>query len=196
MTGQVEFDSHVWRLLTVTTRLTNALTPGMDGGRPVSVPRGAELRDAVQEAVRADGYDHRPSAADAAAMAELAAGVRPVFEAVERGELRAAARDVNALIDATGPRPQLDEDEDGRFRLHFHGPDDGFRRGWAAGIAAGLAIAIGSELAGRLGVCGAPDCDRVFVDESRNGGRRFCSTRCQSRVKAAAHRARRRARGD
>jgi predicted RNA-binding Zn ribbon-like protein len=77
--------------------------------------------------------------------------------------------------------------------LHFHGPDDSFERGWAAGIAAGLALAIGSDLAGRLGVCTAPDCDRVFVDSSRNAGRRFCSTRCQSRVKAAAHRARLRA---
>jgi predicted RNA-binding Zn ribbon-like protein len=30
----------------------------------------------------------------------------------------------------------------------------------------------------------------VFVDTSKNGRRRFCSTRCQSRVKAAAHRSR------
>ena len=47
------------------------------------------------------------------------------------------------------------------------------------------------EYADRLGVCSAPECDRVFVDVSRNGTRRFCSTACQNRVKAAAHRARR-----
>ena len=59
------------------------------------------------------------------------------------------------------------------------------------GAALGLAVALGSDLAGRLGVCDAPGCDRVYVDASRNGGRRFCSTRCQNRVKAAAHRRRR-----
>ncbi|MEV7190535.1 CGNR zinc finger domain-containing protein [Streptomyces sp. NPDC093510] len=50
---------------------------------------------------------------------------------------------------------------------------------------------MGSDLAGRLGVCRAPKCDRVYVDTSRNAARQFCSTACQSRVKAAAHRARR-----
>jgi predicted RNA-binding Zn ribbon-like protein len=39
-------------------------------------------------------------------------------------------------------------------------------------------------------VCAAPACDRVFVDVARDAQRRFCSPRCQSRVKAAAHRAR------
>jgi predicted RNA-binding Zn ribbon-like protein len=41
----------------------------------------------------------------------------------------------------------------------------------------------------RLGVCAAPRCDRVYVDTSRNATRRFCSTACQNRVKAAAFRA-------
>jgi len=63
-------------------------------------------------------------------------------------------------------------------------------RGWAAGCATGLAIAIGSDLCGRLGVCTADRCDRVYVDTSKNGTRRFCSTTCQNRVKSAAFRAR------
>jgi len=42
----------------------------------------------------------------------------------------------------------------------------------------------------RLGVCTAPRCDRVYVDTSRNGTRRYCSTSCQNRVKTAAFRAR------
>ncbi|HEX8935998.1 MAG TPA: CGNR zinc finger domain-containing protein, partial [Pseudonocardiaceae bacterium] len=48
----------------------------------------------------------------------------------------------------------------------------------------------GSDCASRLGVCSAPRCDRVYVDASRNGTRRFCCTACQNRVKSAAHRAR------
>ena len=51
-------------------------------------------------------------------------------------------------------------------------------------------MALGTSDAGRLGVCAAEACDRVYLDGSRNGGRQFCSTRCQSRTKAAAHRAR------
>ncbi|MGI9093544.1 MAG: CGNR zinc finger domain-containing protein [Mycobacteriales bacterium] len=30
----------------------------------------------------------------------------------------------------------------------------------------------------------------MYVDVSRNGTKRFCSTACQSRVKSASHRAR------
>jgi predicted RNA-binding Zn ribbon-like protein len=63
-------------------------------------------------------------------------------------------------------------------------------RGWAAGCAIGLAFVIGGELYDRLGVCTAPHCDRVYVDTSRNGSKRFCSTACQNRVKAAAFRER------
>jgi len=58
-------------------------------------------------------------------------------------------------------------------------------------MAVGLAYVLGSEYADRIGVCSAPDCDRVYVDVSRNGTKRFCSTACQNRVKAAAFRARR-----
>jgi predicted RNA-binding Zn ribbon-like protein len=89
----------------------------------------------------------------------------------------------------THARPQLDRTDQG-WNLHFHGADDTLANGWAAGCASGLALALGSDLAGRLGVCAAPACDGVYVDASRNAQRRFCSPRCQSRVKAA-HRARR-----
>ncbi len=78
------------------------------------------------------------------------------------------------------------------LQLHFHGYDDSLPVGWGAGIAAGLAAVIGSDLAGRMGVCAAPACDRVYVDASRNNHKRFCCTSCQNRVKAAAYRSRHR----
>ncbi len=186
------FDSHVMRLLAATVALVNATTEGYDGGRPVGVHTGKALRDAVASALAAPspGAVDRPrvSAADAAALAELAGEVRKVFGATEDGDLDAAATRVNALLLATGARPQLDHTPDHGWNLHFHAPDDTLARGWSAGIAAGLAMALGSDLAGRLGVCAAGQCDRVYVASSKNGRRRFCSTRCQNRVKAAAHR--------
>jgi len=49
---------------------------------------------------------------------------------------------------------------------------------------------LGGSHSDRLGVCTAPRCDRVYVDTSRNGTRRYCSTSCQNRVKTAVFRAR------
>lgn len=58
-------------------------------------------------------------------------------------------------------------------------------------MATALATVLGNAAIERLGICNAAACDRVYVDVSKNGTRRFCSTACQNRVKAAAFRARR-----
>ena len=58
-------------------------------------------------------------------------------------------------------------------RGRCHGRDQTVYEGWAGGLAAGLALALSSDQGGRLGVCGADPCDRVYTDTSRNGGRRF-----------------------
>jgi hypothetical protein len=49
----------------------------------------------------------------------------------------------------------------------------------------------GASHGGRPDICEGTDCDRVFVDVSKNGTRRFCPASCQNRVKAAASRLRR-----
>lgn len=43
----------------------------------------------------------------------------------------------------------------------------------------------------RLRDCEADDCAGVFVDLSKNGSKRFCSTRCGNRMAVRAYRARR-----
>lgn len=186
----MQFDSHVLALLSVTVKLVNRLTPGHDGGREVVVPTGDELVAEVAASLARGGRRPAVSVADARALSATAAESRAVFLAVAAGHEDAAAAKVNALLAATGARPRLDAIPGEGWSLHFHGPDDSLAVGWSAGIAAGLALALGSGLAGRLGVCAADGCDRVYVDTSKNSGRRFCSTRCQSRMKAAAHRAR------
>jgi predicted RNA-binding Zn ribbon-like protein len=124
-------------------------------------------------------------------LAYAARVMRGVFEAMEDGRVDDAATAVNKLLRETGARPQLDRVPGEPWQVHFHGSDDTYGVGWTAGCATALALAVGSELAGRLGVCTAPHCDRVYVDASRNSVRQFCSAPCQSRVKAAAFRARR-----
>jgi predicted RNA-binding Zn ribbon-like protein len=176
----VAFDSHVVTLVEVAARLVNHLTSGCSGGQEMSAPEGPALVEATADALAGNGR-RRPSVSptDAAALAECAASMRE------------AARTLNVMLAATGARPQLDPLPGGAWHVHFHGRDDSLALGWAAGCATGLALAIGSNLAGRLGVCSADRCDRVFVDTSRNGRRRFCSTACQNRTKTAAYRARR-----
>lgn len=194
MTGQVSFDSHARSVLAAAVEYVNRLTPGYSGGTPYEAPADepAAVTAAVADALTAIGYPPQspPPVDDSRRLVQLAQRMRIVFEAANSGDLDAAATEINTLLLDTNARPQLDRGKDRPWSLHFHGPDEQLANGWAAGCAAGLALAVGSDLAGRLGVCAAPHCDRVFVDTSKNGQRRFHSPQCQSRVKAAAHRAR------
>jgi len=187
----VNFTSHIDAIVSAAVNLVNAVTPGEARGRTFEQPAGEDLQKAVSAALRG----RRPespaiSAADAAQLAQLAGWLRSVFDSIEGGDVDAAAITLNALLAETGARPQLDRHDGEPWHLHFHGHTDTAAQGWGAGCATGLAVVLGTDMYDRLGVCTAPRCDRVYVDVSRNGTRRFCSTSCQNRVKAAAFRAR------
>jgi predicted RNA-binding Zn ribbon-like protein len=186
----VNFTSHTSAVVTVAVRLVNALTPGAAHGRPYLPPEGNALPAAVAAALRAGRSPVRAvSPAEAAEFPAVATAIRAVFEAMAAGCTDSAARLVNKMLASSGARPRLDRHDGEPWHLHFHGDEDSLVTSWAAGCATGLAVVLGSEQQGRLGVCTAPRCDRVFVDTSRNGTRRFCSTSCQNRVKAASFRA-------
>ncbi|WP_347193385.1 CGNR zinc finger domain-containing protein [Nocardioides sp.] len=185
----MRFDSHVEALLAAAVGLVNHLTPGHDGISPLQPPSGRACSSVCAQVLVSQGRHPNVTEAQGAELASYAVLLRGVFAATAAGAVDDAARQVNDLLERTGARPRLDLAADG-WGLHFHGPDDGLVVGWSAGIAAALALCLGSDLAGVLGICSADPCDRVFVDGSRNGTRRFCSTRCQNRVKAAAHRRR------
>ena len=188
----MNFSSHLDAIVTVSVELVNALTPGEAHGRAYLPPNeGRDLALLATEALRTGRADTREtSPAEAAELGDVAWAMRLVFVDVAAGRLDQAAGQVNELLSQTGARPHLDRHDNEPWHLHFHGADDGLVAGWAAGCATGLAVVLGCELYGRLGVCLADRCDRVFVDTSKNGTRRFCSTACQNRMKAAAFRAR------
>jgi predicted RNA-binding Zn ribbon-like protein len=187
----VNFNSHVDTIVAAAVGLVNAVTPGEARGRSFDQPVGDDLRVAVSEALRV-GRPKAPAitAQDAAELALVAGWLRSVFDSADRGDVDAAALTLNALLAETGARPELEKHDGEPWHMHFHGHTDSPAVGWAAGCATGLAIVLGTEMYDRLGVCTAPRCDRVYVDVSRNGTRRFCSTTCQNRVKSAAFRAR------
>ncbi|MEU9145529.1 CGNR zinc finger domain-containing protein [Streptomyces sp. NPDC048349] len=191
------FDSHVAVLLDQAVSLVNALTDGEARGRAHIAPRGADLPEAIDAAVSrtAASLPRTIDAAQADYLVEAARRMREVFQAVQDGRLDTAADTVNGLLRDTGARPRLDRAGGGAWQMHFHGAHDTFAAGCSAGCATGLALAVGGGLTGRLGVCRADRCDRVYVDTSRNAARQFCSTACQNRTKAAAFRARKEAAG-
>jgi predicted RNA-binding Zn ribbon-like protein len=178
-------------VVTVASSLVNKLTPGEERGQPCPPLDEGSLPAAATAALRAGRPGTREvTLAEARELQRFAVAFRAVFAAVASGDVDTAAGQVNELIAATGAHPRLDRHDGEPWHLHFHGNEDSLATGWAAGCATGLAVVLGSDLHGRIGVCTAPRCDRVYVDTSRNGTRRFCSTTCQNRVKAAAFRAR------
>lgn len=192
VTGQVNFGSHTDSVVAVAAAVVNVVTPGCRQGRDYEAPAGRTLLEQLDVAIRTGSRkpSDAPRASTAAAFVELGTAVRPVFDLVSADNLDAAATTVNALLKVYQPNPYLDHHDGQPWHLHFHGRSEHDRSGWGGGIVVGLATVLGSEHADRLGVCAAPSCDRVYVDVSKNGTRRFCSTACQNRVKAAAHRAR------
>ena len=172
-------------------QLVNLLTPGEDRGRRYQPREGDERTAAVAAVLRESGGRGRePTWEEAAELCFVAAELRGVFEAVSAGSIDEAARQVNSLLIRTGARPELERHDGQSWHLHYHAADNSLPNGWAAGCATGLAVVLGGTASDRLGVCTAPRCDRVYVDTSRNGTRRYCSTSCQNRVKTAAFRAR------
>ena len=187
----MNFNSHMDTVVAMAVSLVNMLTPGQDRGHPCPPLDDASLPRAATAALRAGNPRTREVfLEEAIELGGVAAELRTVFEAVASGDVDAAARQVNTLLAATGAHPWLDRHDGEPWHLHFHGAQDSLVTGWAAGCATGLAVVLGSDLQGRIGVCTAPRCDRVYVDTSRNGTRRFCSISCQNRVKTAAFRAR------
>ncbi|MGI5284285.1 CGNR zinc finger domain-containing protein [Nonomuraea polychroma] len=185
----MDYNSHTDAVVRVTVALVNALTPGEQRGRafPAPVDAGAAATGGLRSVYPA--Y-REVTAAEGTELAEVAARLRTVFVAVAAADIDTAATRVNELLEETRARPMLEKHDGEPWHLHFHGRGGTMAGDWAASCATGLAIVLGSEFSDRLGVCTAPHCDRVYVDVSRNGTRRFCSTACQNRVKTAAFRAR------
>ncbi|MFC0862884.1 CGNR zinc finger domain-containing protein [Sphaerimonospora cavernae] len=186
----MNFNSHTDAVVAVAVCLVNALTLGEARGRPYTPPEGEERRAAVVEVLGMGRRAESVGPAEADELTGVAGALRVVFESVDRGDVDTAAESLNRLLAETDARPHLDRHDGEPWHLHFHGAGGTLAGDWAASCATGLAVVLGGELYDRLGVCTATHCDRVYVDTSRNGTRRFCSTACQNRAKTAAFRAR------
>ncbi|MGH7611696.1 MAG: CGNR zinc finger domain-containing protein [Candidatus Dormibacteria bacterium] len=195
----MKFDSYTGLGVLAAVELVNRLTPGAGGGRPLPLPSDLEARrqlaGEVETRLTRRSAHLSPEAAEG--LINLAAELREVFGAATVGDLDRAAGLVNQLLRRYQAAPQLARHDGEAWHLHFHSQGREAGRAVARGAmcATALAVVLGSPGAARLGVCQSRDCDRVFVDSSRNGRRRYCGAACLSRAKTAAFRARRAGQG-
>ncbi|MGW5052079.1 CGNR zinc finger domain-containing protein [Actinokineospora sp. NPDC004072] len=185
----MDFDSHSSVVVDAALGLVNAVTPGCRRGRPYQPPTGPALVAAIGEVLsqRNPAWSGPPTQEAADTLA--AYGVR-MHAAIASADADAACTEINRIMRETDATPVLARHDGEPWHLHFHAPDAPWDTSWAASMATALATVLGTAAIDRLGTCTAPACDRAYLDTSRNGTRRFCSTACQNRVKTAAFRAR------
>ncbi len=135
--------------------------------------------------------DTRVTRRDLDAMLALRVEYREIFAAAASGNGSEAVERLNALLIQHPVHPQIFSHDDEPWHLHLTQGGSVADR-YAAGSAMGLATLITQLGLNRLGVCGAPSCQGVFIDTSTNRSRRYCSDRCASRANVTAFRARRR----
>jgi CGNR zinc finger/Putative stress-induced transcription regulator len=163
-----------------TAALTALLAPR---GEPAAVPATA-----VAAVLRKHG-EPEPitiSRTDLADMQAVAARLHEVFAAPDAA---AAARLLNAILaDAAGP-PRLSSHDGTPWHLHLDSGDDAPWGEWfAASSAAALAELLASRQAPPGGLCAAAGCGRPFAHLGGGTPRRYCSARCATRERVAAHR--------
>jgi CGNR zinc finger len=188
VTGQVHLDSYEDAGVFAAVELVNELSRG-DGDVTVARPQD-EILTVLARILAVDP----PSVAQlelrhVPGFVALAGQLHLVFESLRGGDVDAAASRLNDLLAEHPAHPHLAKEE-GRWRLHHHPAHASLVPMWTSICAENLARVIASGHAHRLGTCEDAECRRVFADVSRNGSRRFCSTTCQNRIKAAAFRRR------
>jgi predicted RNA-binding Zn ribbon-like protein len=136
-------------------------------------------------------YDYRPAydvdRAQARELALWADRLRTVF--VEPDVTRRVQL-VNELLAVVAAPPYISQHDGRAPHFHYAEHDAPLVHRIKAYTAGGLAHALCDD-PGRIGRCDRPGCGTVFVDTSRNGRRRFCSTRCANQAHVADHRRRR-----
>ncbi len=106
-------------------------------------------------------------------------------------DVASAASVLNALFAAYARPPRLTDHEDGYgWHLHIDAADDG---PWGAWLVTSSALGLASLLAERQdvpgGLCASPACGKPFAHTGGGSRRKFCSPRCATRERVAAHRA-------
>lgn len=127
-------------------------------------------------------------------VADLCAAAEQLRSALAADSLDSAAEQVNALLARTAYPPRL-SNHGGAFSWHLHVDSDDeeapLSEWFLASASMLLALLISDRQRLPGGVCAARGCELVFIDTAYGSRRRYCSRRCATRERVAAHRARR-----
>jgi predicted RNA-binding Zn ribbon-like protein len=173
---------------------TSGALPGTTSG---ALP-GPAGRLASLEEVIAFGRRHRVEnlsaarASDVPRLHMLRSRLDAVVVACQAGDEDTAIRDLNTLLAETGAVPQIVTHDGRPPHIHVTRAAAPLADRIAAHSAMGLAELVVAGQSGRVRTCASPECDAVFIDQSRNQSRRYCDSRtCGNRVHVAAYRSRR-----
>jgi len=185
--SQANFAPYLECSLDLATDLVNTEDPVVGNDALTTLTELSEFVEAhqISEATR------RPTKKDLTEVRDLRARLRAVFEAPDQN---AASAILNGLIADTGARPELTNHDGQPWHLHYSPAGTPLAPRLAADAAMALSVVIAEDGFERLRVCEGERCGDVFVDESKNRSRRYCSPNvCGNRASVAAFRARRRA---
>jgi predicted RNA-binding Zn ribbon-like protein len=132
---------------------------------------------------------NKASPRDVRELHKLRSGIRSVFRALENQGDEAAVTELNGLLASAHVTPWIHLLSGRRGEIFFAPQEAPLARRVTCDAGLGLAMMMTDHI-DRLRTCAADDCETVFVDESRNRSRRYCSSRCSGRVNVAAFRSR------
>ncbi len=127
------------------------------------------------------------TADDVAGMRAAAVRLREVFAA---GHVDGAARALNELLrEGTGPLRLSSHDGRSPWHPHLDSDDEAPWGEWfLASSCMALTVLLWDGQRPPGGLCSSPSCDSVFLALGSGPERRYCSRRCATRERVAAHR--------
>lgn len=143
---------------------------------------------AVIEVLRRYGEPEpiRITRSDIAGLNKAARALWPIFNA---SSTEAAAKLLNAILRSYARAPRLSCHDSTSWHLHVDNHDDSPWEEWfASSSAMALAMLLAERQTNPAGICASPRCGRPFIDQGRGDPRRYCSPRCATRERVAAHR--------
>lgn len=120
---------------------------------------------------------------------ELKDAARKLYDVFATADTNMAAEHINSLLEAYTRKPRLSAHGNSSWHIHVDSDD---HAPWAEWFAASSTFALAVLLAERqqnpAGLCASPTCGRPFIDLGKGGGRKYCSPKCATRERVAAHR--------
>lgn len=182
--------SHRDRIVVASVDLANFLSTGHSGGYTYMPPSDPEECARRANEIFAQFHDHWPQfgSGDHLGLVRLAEALHDVFLCVAAHDVGGAVPLVNALLREYPASLHLSMSPP--WSLHYHDHSMPPVKGWQVGCAAALGSFISSGAWQYIGRCEAVHCDRIFLDDTKNSSRLFCTKRCQNREKVRAFRLR------